>query len=670
MDANTGLGAALQEWLRDGPLPIGELIRRGQAAGVLPEDDEDALDDVDAYVDMSPGYWPFDHGPGDDASDEDLWVAAESAFADNGLVVTHRLTDAEVTAGAVAHDTDLTALLPDAVNQRLTLATGGELRSTVDTDAGDGVDSDRLIGPDGWLDGFGPGDLVAFRRAHGVATLSLVAEPGDDQRELDALRTMVARFIPDGSGEEASILVTEALARDASLFREPVRPVRELFADLGLAPRGVEWGRAGTRRTTRAEALTGGRDVHRVAWGLDRCCERAVDLVLAALPVPDAERDHQALADALGHGAVFAALPDEADVDLDALGSLAAAVRTTTTGSSSAGVIALQAMLALRNGEPNEALALFRTALDADDGLETARDLLAELLIDAGDLAGAQRVVDHRDFVGEAPALVESIVRARRKRRVTVGRNEPCPCGSGRKFKQCHGRANAEPETPALRDRMVEVLLRLAHYTRNPRFARDRVRADSLLTRGSGPETTRSLRRSLFVTDVLLFEDGAAAEFLRERGAILPADERAAIDALVAAERRLWLVVDVTADEVTVQDPRTDDAYRVPREPFPGNIEPGDVVLGRIAITADGAFTSTSLVEVEPEEVDEIGAIAGIDGHERTFRLLVWFRSHVARREGEAEGGYDGYEDDEFDLDDFDFDLDDEDDGPAPRFSL
>ena len=23
-----------------------------------------------------------------------------------------------------------------------------------------------------------------------------------------------------------------------------------------------------------------------------------------------------------------------------------------------------------------------------------------------------------------------------------VGRNEPCPCGSGKKFKQCHGKLN------------------------------------------------------------------------------------------------------------------------------------------------------------------------------------------------------------------------------------
>ena len=28
------------------------------------------------------------------------------------------------------------------------------------------------------------------------------------------------------------------------------------------------------------------------------------------------------------------------------------------------------------------------------------------------------------------------------RKEVTVGRNEPCPCGSGKKFKNCHG-ANA-----------------------------------------------------------------------------------------------------------------------------------------------------------------------------------------------------------------------------------
>jgi hypothetical protein len=28
------------------------------------------------------------------------------------------------------------------------------------------------------------------------------------------------------------------------------------------------------------------------------------------------------------------------------------------------------------------------------------------------------------------------------QRTVKVGRNDPCPCGSGKKYKQCHGRVD------------------------------------------------------------------------------------------------------------------------------------------------------------------------------------------------------------------------------------
>jgi preprotein translocase subunit SecA len=40
---------------------------------------------------------------------------------------------------------------------------------------------------------------------------------------------------------------------------------------------------------------------------------------------------------------------------------------------------------------------------------------------------------------GSAAAAQAPFVRGDRK----VGRNEPCPCGSGRKFKQCHGSLSA-----------------------------------------------------------------------------------------------------------------------------------------------------------------------------------------------------------------------------------
>ena len=37
---------------------------------------------------------------------------------------------------------------------------------------------------------------------------------------------------------------------------------------------------------------------------------------------------------------------------------------------------------------------------------------------------------------GEKPAAPEQVKREGEK----VGRNDPCPCGSGKKYKKCHGR--------------------------------------------------------------------------------------------------------------------------------------------------------------------------------------------------------------------------------------
>ncbi|EDM56138.1 preprotein translocase, SecA subunit [Vibrio parahaemolyticus AQ3810] len=38
----------------------------------------------------------------------------------------------------------------------------------------------------------------------------------------------------------------------------------------------------------------------------------------------------------------------------------------------------------------------------------------------------------------ESEGSNQPVVRDERK----VGRNEPCPCGSGKKYKQCHGQIN------------------------------------------------------------------------------------------------------------------------------------------------------------------------------------------------------------------------------------
>ena len=64
--------------------------------------------------------------------------------------------------------------------------------------------------------------------------------------------------------------------------------------------------------------------------------------------------------------------------------------------------------------------------LDRESPLSTLDDAVDELVASVADLA---------DLTREARYKVETVRRETPK----PGRNDPCPCGSGRKFKQCHG---------------------------------------------------------------------------------------------------------------------------------------------------------------------------------------------------------------------------------------
>jgi preprotein translocase subunit SecA len=55
--------------------------------------------------------------------------------------------------------------------------------------------------------------------------------------------------------------------------------------------------------------------------------------------------------------------------------------------------------------------------------------------------AEKQKMVFHHDDPDNIPRIVEDEKAVPVKRDFTkVGRNDPCPCGSGKKFKQCHGK--------------------------------------------------------------------------------------------------------------------------------------------------------------------------------------------------------------------------------------
>jgi uncharacterized protein len=64
--------------------------------------------------------------------------------------------------------------------------------------------------------------------------------------------------------------------------------------------------------------------------------------------------------------------------------------------------------------------------LDREYPLSTLDDAIEEMVTTVAELS---------DLTRDARYKVDTVKRETPK----VGRNDPCPCGSGKKFKQCHG---------------------------------------------------------------------------------------------------------------------------------------------------------------------------------------------------------------------------------------
>jgi len=85
-------------------------------------------------------------------------------------------------------------------------------------------------------------------------------------------------------------------------------------------------------------------------------------------------------------------------------------------------------------GEADSAEVYYRRALAiAETGTDRreATLLITSLMVDTGREKDADRFLAEQIAAERLPAKVDRLP--------TVGRNEPCPCGSGKKYKKCHG---------------------------------------------------------------------------------------------------------------------------------------------------------------------------------------------------------------------------------------
>lgn len=631
----TPLHDALDGWLADGPLSVEELARRAVEAGLVPAgvDDEDMEpeDHIDAIIERSDGYWTIDNRP------DDGLVVSVRTFIETGMTFTHRVTAAELDAEALDELPDLSVVLWESGRDGLPLDDGsGSIGTNYEE-----MSNPRIAGPLGWIEAVHPGDIVVLTRTDRVVSVEVIDEDdvGDGLAEMEALTEAASGWIGDGRGSEELPVVMEAMARNPALFRSPVPPLGELLSAIGLERRGIEWGWAAEEWQTRQERSTG--DDHRIRqlYGFDPCCDRAYDRVADAFRSfsRNQEVDGRALADHLGHGAVIAAFVHSRAQTPTYLARFATALVETTSGRHRAPALTLLGLALLRGLDPERAYQSLDAAVRADADFPAAAGALALLELDRGNLSRAHTLAV-RD--GIDPGLIEWIAKEKARQsalRPTAGRNDPCPCGSGKKFKRCC--ADGGPLT--LDQRVPFVLQRMAHHVAGPDGHETRFGL-ALSAAGHREDLVEAVRQFLhdpFLVDVAVHEGGLGEEYVDQRGRLLAADEVGLLEQVLDEPRRLWEITGVVEGEsLTLRDVGSGDELTVSEHSGSEGREVGELLLARAIVVDDEAMLFGVPLLVPLRERDRVLRL--LDDWVDADSLASWFGSlflppRMANREGE-----------------------------------
>jgi hypothetical protein len=509
------------------------------------------------------------------------WLADDATvvFHDTiaGRTFTHRLTDVELELGFLTVSVDLAAFGRFDVTR---LADGTELDQF-------SVEAGHLAwsGRDGWLDGFQPGELIAVSavfdppKDDGLVEATITVDALTDEPPVtDEFASAVRGAYHDEQREHGLPVSTEQLIvwlchRHPECFRSPLPPLSECCAAAGLEVRGNEvahddsvWRRSLLTRRLR-EVFDATPDAH---WRT--VLARAVDV----LADPDASIDD--VRSCLRECAEPEALDVLADVlipellapedeflrdDVEAPGHVFDLVQRATAVARRPPEVAsaeyLACVLYERCGQPLIAAEHLARAVDAQPRLGPVVERAGWYCFDRGDARGAVRW--WRQLSGAHPALptIEEVV-APTAGRARIARNDPCWCGSGRKFKQCHERA---PDLPALPDRVGWLCRKAALWVDHSSGETRRMVTDLAVAwvaadadahasdvfdddESMQAELTRALSDPI-VYDVALHEGGLFTRFVRERGDLLPDDERLLAAAWDAVDRSVHEVVSVEA---------------------------------------------------------------------------------------------------------------------------
>ena len=551
---------------------------------------------------------------------DDRWVWLPAVLA--GRVFTHRVSADESTHEVLTVTPDLdpiTTLFEHEQYQRLA---DGSTACIVLAGYDDELLDERGI-PAEAIDPAGalllkPGALAALGVGDGDTVGLRLTPEGIVLERVDVIAQHTA-----GEGLAATLGADEptffaaaawaACVADPALFTDPLPPLSEIVEDYGLAHRG-EW------------LAPSGFDFSR--WQFERRCEllgerHGLDaddaLVLTAL-IELYDKMSRFLVEADDEDEAFAA--DEnpelrgADGYIGVTGELGAQLAdpllaevlvAETVGADRGGAAALGLFAEVMESRvPRAARVAWRwlraVALERIGDIEEAeRELLAAEsmdpdwplpLIDLARIASDRGDVERglgllrRAGAGQDHPLVVLLEEHRVEPRGDIGRNEPCWCGSGRKYKKCHlGR-----EQLALAERVNWLYEKAAQYVHVAGWREllaevgyERYRH----THDLGEALDAGMADPL-VMDVVLFEGGAFAEFLEVRGSLLPDDERLLAEQWLLVDRSVFEVDRVNPGEsVTVRDVRSGDTHDVHERTASRQLKPGQLICARVVPAGD-----------------------------------------------------------------------------------
>ncbi|MDD7811571.1 SEC-C domain-containing protein [Mycobacterium sp. CSUR Q5927] len=569
------------------------------------------------------------------------WVWLPALLA--GRVFTHRLTEDELIHDLLAVSPDLDPIVGLCDHDGYAELADGSPVSVVVPGYDDelleerGIPLDLVDEPGALLlapgtlanAGLAAGDLLGMR----LTDKGIVVGPVTATTDTTLGDRLAAQLDADESPSRFASVVWTACAADPALFTNPLAPLSEIADEHGLArsggwlaPAGFDFDRWRFERKCARLADQYGLDdddafvlttLVEIHGQMARIFDMALDAEAAVEAPAETEPADRQYADVLGE--VGAALADpvlalsfmeeatrEGRAGAAALGMLAESLESKVPRSARMATHWLQAMACEGLGDVAGCERELLAAESSDPDWPPTLLTLARIASDRGDAEAGLGLL-RRAGVGADHPLVHLLEQHRAQPRTDVGRNEPCWCGSGRKYKKCH----LGNEQLSLAERVhwlyakahQQLLgggwsesLAVAGYERI-RYVEDEV--DDLLA---------AARSDPLAIDTMLFEGGAFAEFLALRGELLPDDERQLAEQWLEVPRSVFEVEQVRPGHgVTVRDLRTGEVLEVTGRDR--GLQPGQLICSRALPTGERFAFFGGIDPVEPDERDELLAL-------------------------------------------------------------